>query len=659
MNLFRFPAVGRIGAVMRWAVVAVFAAMLAATATCVVGSGVSAAERPSAERLLPDHTVAMLSVPSVPQLTERFLNSAIGKMSQDPQLRPVMAALYGSLSDLVGEAKDRVGLSLGEMLALPQGEVTVALVAPPDRPPALIVVLDVKEQAANARTLLEKGAAAMEAAEAEKTEEEVGETKITAFQTRRGRQRTAAFFEKDNCVVLGSDVEVLKGVLARWGGEKAETLADNFNFNSIMNRCRADKSMPPQVIWYADPIALLKAAGSGNAGMAVALALLPSLGLDGLLGIGGTFAFDVGPYDYLVRTHLLLQSPREGVLKMIDFKPVESTPERWAPRDIASYRTLSWDMQSSFRTLSTVYDSFTSSGALSRELSNRILGPTGIDFEKEILPHLEGRITVVSRIAKPITMASTQQLLAVKLRETQPIEDALAKLVEKFPERLAWKEYAGKKYVRVDVPEPPPRGRGRPRPAGAGGADEPRPAESPRPEPPPRPEPCVAVLDGYLIVVDREALFEQVVVTLAEGKSLADELDYKLMVSRLRRQSGDSSPAMISFGRPEEGMRTLYELAQSENARSGLQRRAARNRFWQSVDTALNENPLPPFAVLEKYLSPQGGLMFDDESGLHYVSFALRRAAEATGTAPVSPASAPAAAPAAAPPQTTTPAAPR
>lgn len=645
MNSFCSLAVARGNKVMLWAAVAAFAAV------CADGSGGWAAERPSAERLLPDHTVAMLSVPSVPQLTEHFLNSAIGKMSQDPQLRPLMAALYGSLSDLVGEAKDRVGLSLGEMLALPQGEVTLALVAPPDRPPALIVVLDVKDQAANARTLLEKGAAAMEAAEAEKTEEEVGKTKITAFQTRRGRQRTAAFFEKDNCVVLGSDVEVLKGVLARWGGEKAETLADNFNFNSIMNRCRADKSMPPQVVWYADPISLLKAAGSGNAGMAVALALLPSLGLDGLLGIGGTVAFDVGPYDYLVRTHLLLQSPREGVLKMIDFKPVESTPERWVPRDIASYATLSWDMQSSFRTLSTVYDGFTSAGALSRELSNRILGPTGIDFEKEILPHLDGRITLVSRIAKPITTTSQQQLLALKLRETQPIEDALAKLVEKFPERLAWQEYAGKKYIRVDVPEPP-RGRGRPRPEAAAG-EEPRPAE-PRPEPPPRPEPCVAVLDGYLIVVDRPTMFEQVVVTLAEGKSLADELDYKLMVSRLRRQAGDSSPAMISFARPEEGMRALYELAQSENARSGLQRRARRNRFWQSVDTALTENPLPPFAILEKYLSPQGALMFDDESGLHYLSFALKRSPEAAPAA-APPAAPPAAAPSALPTSPTSP----
>lgn len=652
----RMVAPARIRRFQRFSLVTLWAAAAVFAAVCGVGGGASAAERPSAERLLPDHTVAMLSVPSVPQLTEHFFNSSIGKMSQDPQMRPLMAALYGSLSDLVGEAKDRVGLSLGEMLALPQGEATVALVAPPDRPPALIVVIDVKEQIANARTLLEKGAVAMEAAEAEKTEEEVGETKITAFQTRRGRQRTAAFFEKDNCVVLGSDVEVLKGVLARWGGEKTETLADNFNFNSIMNRCRADKSMPPQVIWYADPISLLKAAGSGNAGMAVALALLPSLVLDGVLGIGGTLAFDVGPYDYLVRTHLLLQSPREGVLKMVDFKPVESNPERWVPRDIASYATLSWDMQSSFRTLSTVYDSFTSPGALSRELSNRILGPTGIDFEKEILPHLEGRITLVSRIAKPITMTSQQQLLAVKLRETQTVEEALSKLVEKFPERLAWQEYAGKKYVRVDVPEPPPRGRGRPRPEGAG--EEQRPPE-PRPEPPPRPEPCVAVLDGYLIVVDRPAMFEQVVVTLAEGKSLADELDYKLMVSRLRRQAGDSSPAMISFARPEEGMRALYELAQSENTRRGLQRRAARNRFWQSVDTALNENPLPPFAVLEKYLSPQGALMFDDESGLHYVSFALRRAADADATAPAAPPSAPAAVPSPAPAQPPTPAAPQ
>ena len=43
---------------------------------------------------------------------------------------------------------------------------------------------------------------------------------------------------------------------------------------------------------------------------------------------------------------------------------------------------------------------------------------------------------------------------------------------------------------------------------------------------------------------------------------------------------------------------------------------------------ALAENPLPPFEVLRQYLSPGGGMVVDDETGIHYMAFDLRRESE-------------------------------
>ena len=562
------------------------------------------AARPAASRLLPDNTVAVITVPNVPDLAERFMNTALGKMSQDAQMKPLVAHLYGSLSDAVTEVQERVALSLPEMLALPQGELTAALIAPKEGQPAVVVIIEAKEQIANARRLLEKGTAAVEKAEAQKSEEEVGGVKLTTYQMQGSRLRRAGYFEKDGLVVLGTDPDVLRQMIKVLGGEKAEALADNFSYNAIMNRCRGEKETAPQVLWFVDPIGIMKAFGKDNAGMTIALAMLPSLGLDGLSGLGGTLAFDAGAFDTISRTHILLESPRKGVLKMIALQPVDAGAEKWIPTDIGSYTSGKWDVESSFKTLASLYDSFRGPGALSKEMSNRILGPTGIDLEKDILPHLDGRITLLTRIVKPVTLMSQQQMLALRLKESEPIEKALQSLSEKFSERLIAKEFAGKKYYRIEIPSPPPR-------EGA--------------EPQPMPEPCFAVVDGYLMLTDRQGLIEKVILTLSEGKSLSDELDFKLMTGRIKRQAGDTKPAMISFNRPEEGMRYLYDLALSERVRQGLKRRAERNGFFKSLDSAMEQNPLPPFAVIEKYLAPQGALLVDDETGLHYTSFTLKR----------------------------------
>ena len=83
------------------------------------------AARPTAARLLPENTVVMVSVPDVKDLGEKFMNTNLGRMSQDPQMKPVIEQLYGSMGELVDKVKDKIGLSLAEIVALPQGEITV------------------------------------------------------------------------------------------------------------------------------------------------------------------------------------------------------------------------------------------------------------------------------------------------------------------------------------------------------------------------------------------------------------------------------------------------------------------------------------------------------------------------------------------------------
>jgi hypothetical protein len=82
---------------------------------------------------------------------------------------------------------------------------------------------------------------------------------------------------------------------------------------------------------------------------------------------------------------------------------------------------------------------------------------------------------------------------------------------------------------------------------------------------------------------------------------------------------------MLGFNRPEEGLRYLYDLANAEQSRKRIEEAGQKNKFFQSLGGVLERNPLPPFSTLEKYIAPAGSAMTNDDTGIHYVSFSLRR----------------------------------
>ena len=44
-----------------------------------------------------------------------------------------------------------------------------------------------------------------------------------------------------------------------------------------------------------------------------------------------------------------------------------------------------------------------------------------------------------------------------------------------------------------------------------------------------------------------------------------------------------------------------------------------------ALDQALRDNPLPPFEVIAEYMAPGGGMLVSDPTGIHYMTFGLKR----------------------------------
>ena len=601
------------------------------------------AERPPAPELLPKETLAYMRIRDTQKLVASFEETALGQISQEDKIRPLIADLYGSAAEAFTQVEEDVGASLDEILKVPQGEIVVALVAPRTGPPVLVVLIEVGDQLPAAEKLLESGEKALAREGLTRSTEAHGETELIIHTPPDDRDPLVHFI-KEKTIVVTTNAEVSKLLLDVWDGKMSEPaeaaregavdkppafepLIKNEQYVAIMRRCRGTKEDPAQMTFFVDPIAIYRVSSRGNPGAQVGLALLPVLGLDGFEAFGGSVTFAAGDFDMITHVHAKISEPRTGIMEMLAMKADDTTPEKWVPADVGSYTTLNWDANKTYTTLGEMYDSFRGEGQLSAEVKRRLSEPLGIDFETEVIDNFGERMTYLTWYERPARIGSEAALFGIRLKDPKAFDATMERLTDQYRERLEKKSYAGETYWQLkfndlvevpadDDPEASDRDRRRAQRRRRG-------QETFRTL---RPSPCFCVLDDYLIIADRTSFLEKVIVTNGDPSlTLAKELDFKLIASKIKRQVGGGKPGFVTFSRPEEGFKVLYEMATGEDTRKRLADAADGNEFFGALNGALERNELPPFSVLAQYLAPGGGMIVSDETGFHYTGFMLKR----------------------------------
>jgi hypothetical protein len=363
---------------------------------------------------------------------------------------------------------------------------------------------------------------------------------------------------------------------------------------------------------FLDPIGLAQMAVRGNLSAQAGMALLSPLGLYGIQGAGGTLILESEDFDSIVHAHLLLESPREGVLKMIAMKSGPTDPESWVPEDVATYTTVHWDTMQTHAAFKTLFETIRGEGTMEQQVEAGISNALGVDFREEILQQMAGRFSLVTWIERPIKINAQCTMIGVELENAEKMRATLGKIATKFSDNMQRASHAGGSYYKL----PEMRGRRR-------GRDEGRRREL---EGVARtPSPCIAIVGDHLLLTDSEPLLKAALAAKRSGIGLAEDLEFKLVSNKIRRQLKTNDPGMLEFNRPEESFKALYGIATSPDVLQLLERGAARNPALRALDDALKENPLPPFSVLAKYLAPGGAMASEDDTGLHYMAFGLRR----------------------------------
>src|SRR5262245_53769857 len=562
------------------------------------------AQRPTGPQILPHYTLAAIRIANVPQLAERFQQTAIGRVSQDPQMKPLVGQVYKAAQDAFKQVEAVIGLPLDQLLNIPQGEVCVGFVAPPDfeQDPGLVIIVDTKDQSWK---LLSAAEGLAQRRGGTRTAERVAGEDVTVFTGLPGNR--LYFIERDGMVVIATSKPIMETVVGNLSGAGVEkTLADSEKYNTLINRCFGQGDEPPQITWYADPIAFIRRMAT-DAKAAVAIALFPVLGLDGLDAVGGTMTFGSGEFDEVQHYHLLLSNPRTGVVDAIGLSSGDMTPESWVPADCVSYSTIHWDLRHTLNASAKLYNSILGEGALELELQRRISDPLGADFEKEIIPQLTGRATHAQWVEKPVRLNSMTTMVGLQLKDPKAAASVFDKIMQKHSGKLERQRYGTIDYWSSKNPVQPRRQRE--------GGPEMR-----------HPPPCFGIINDYLVFTDSMKAFQEAVTSKTNPEqSLNASLDFKLIASKIRRQRGADAPGAIQFTGPEESLRYWYDVINAADTRRRLGQQGENNAFLGSLNQALKDHPLPPFEVISEYMAPGGGVLINDPTGIHYTTFTLKR----------------------------------
>lgn len=603
-------------------------------------------------KLFPEESVVFIRLANAHEFGERFSETGTGRMIRDPQLKPFVENLYGGIGRVyTEEVQEKLGISWDDLKNLPKGEVAFAVVARPDARPALLLLIDQGDEPSVAERFVNRALEIAGERGAEFSTEEIADVEVTVVRDPERERRQLGFFQRENTIVAATDPDVLRQVLWAWDGadpdaaekygrktnrsesngddddsnsdnegddadaetegeesaKEAEfipgrTLAENDRFVAILRTCRRQQDPPPNLIWFVDPIEVVRGFGRNNSGVQFAMGLLPALGADGLMAIGGAATYATGQYDDLHQLHVLLENPRSGVLQLPAFESGDTAPPVFVPHAVETYMGLRWNLRTTYDRLVALVDQYRYEGATEKFMKERISDKVGVDVPTEIFDNLTGRFAWTIAYERPARLRGQQHTIAAELKDVEAMQETVKKIMEKYPDVFEERKFGNVTYHAILPP----------------GLREMEEDERPA-------EPFFAIMDGWLFAGGSCKLFEQCIAA-RDGtvERLIDSDDFVRMTEVLGRETAGQTPVIFSISRFEETLRQWHGLLMSEEVRALIEEHREDNKVLAALSDAMEESELPPFEVLAPYLAPGGSILYDTDNGYHAIGFTLR-----------------------------------
>ena len=552
--------------------------------------------------MLPDSTLFLFKVKNVEELREAFAKADFGQLLADPAMKPLKDDVATKLEDANQKVKAKLGVTLGELASLPQGAATVAVVAAKADakiPVAVLVAADAGKNAAKMTDVMVKSTKQAEEAGAKVgTESFKGLTLHIVQPPKDGDKPNPPLIWTNAGSVfhIATDVDVLKDLISHADG-RTDSLASVDAFAKTQSKLGADAP----VSWFLDILKGIKflakagqAAGGGGAAQNVD-GILQLTGIGGLKAAGGTFKLNSGAFDSVNKVFFLAPAPTQGILKMFSMPQAALRPEPWVPATVASYQSLSWDLDKAYDSLNELVNQF--QPGMLQLLQQQLVGPNGgepLDLQKDIFGPLGDRLTLISDFKKPIKEDSQRLLLAISLEDSKKFLVTLGRIIEIAGGVPAKRDFQGTTIYDFKLPEMPVNN-GQKNPFSNGTAS-------------------VAVAKDTVFIASDPSLLETVL--RGGGSPLADDPDFQAVAKQIPAKTSS-----LTFAKSDEQARVTYDTIKSGQFEAAFKA----NPNGPDPSKILDKSKIPDFSVFAKYLSSGGGFGLMEDDGVTFTQFTLRK----------------------------------
>ncbi len=566
----------------------------------VFQSGHAAEKIPSARRL-PSRAYGYLSIRDAQELKQKFSASLFGQLLNQPELADVKENIYTVLKENAGEFEERTGITLEELLSIPQGELAVALIKPPGKALAPVAFVDYGDKGDIVEKLFGNLGEYLQDQGAERSTEEFAESEIVIYKEGEAESGgiNLAYCRKDQTLVVGYGVDTVKAVLTRWDGEHDNTLLSNDVFSYLVKKCNGEGSSDSaQITWYLDPLGLVQAGLSANARTApqlqMVVGMFPVLGLDKLKAIGGTVEFANSEFDTLSRFLVYIEQPTSGLMNVFKFPAGAQSPPSWVSNSASSFSSVNWDIEKAYQSVATLINTFQGAGALERlldESSDRLFSGD-LHLKTDFLDLLTGKIVMLSDQPDEEDLEKTRSLFALEVKNAGDAEATLSKIasIDGFPGET--RDFRGHTIYEL-----PLGGLAALNPQFGGGGEDAKMG--------------LAVVHDHLMIAMDVTLLEQVIRNDPDAQKLADSDTFKEIAKHFPQKT-----SVISYNKDEAELKSVYQMLRQGNAEFLF------GGALRDIDFSL----LPKLETISRFLPPSGSYMIPDERGFFVQSFTAKKA---------------------------------
>jgi hypothetical protein len=586
-----------------------------ALAIAFAGLGVrgARAEKAPNDHLLPPNTYLYVTVPSVSELKTRFNKTHTGQMLADPKLADFLGDVHKKLGEISEEVQKHVGVKLTDIFAIPDGEVSLAVLLPTDaKKLAVAAIVDFGKSRDNVDKILKSANEALDKAGFKKASRDVEGTQLVVYTKDKEKDKDekkdsdkgekpeepdfgsqVAYAIKGDTLIAASSPAAIQDVLRRWGGKNAETLAEVPAYKAVVEMGKHETT-PSVLTWYVNPVtlvqAIVKSSDSVDQSIGMAMAVLPLLGLNNLKAIGGTIHMDTPDYDSVSRILVYVDQPVTGLLSVFHFPATKQTPPRWVTEDSTAYVAINWDVPKAFSAVEGVIDQFMGPGFTAQKLDEWATDDNGpkIHIKKDVIDNLDGSITVATDNPDASKPEAFRLLVALGVKDSKKAKAALDKVSKMQGIPVKTRDFKGEIiYTLEGLP-------------GFGNSER---------------EMGLTVIQNHLMFSNDVSRLEQVILGDKDRKPLADSEKYQKLAKHFPKETS------LQWYQEQEGqIKGIYEMFKSGKITETVAAIAPLAKLLEGIDF----KKLPEFDAIKKYLPPSGSYGVPAANGAMFVSFTLK-----------------------------------